>query len=274
MLTDTQIRKLKPEHRAYKKFDGDGLYVIVNPDGSKWWRFKYTFGGREKLLSCGTYPDTSLKLARKQRGDARQLLAANIDPSALRQSEKIATAQTFEAMAIEWLAAGCPGGRSKGVDVETVDQLRRRLKTYVFPFVGQWPISKVTTTEMLKLLRRIESNGTFETARRVRNVCSRVFRYAIATGRGERDPAGDLIGAIGAGKSSNFAALTDPKQIGALLRAIDGYQGQPVVMAALKLAPLVFVRPGELRGAEWTEFDLNAKEPEWRIPALRMKMGE
>ncbi len=274
MLTDTELRKLKPTTKAYKRFDGGGLYVLVNPDGSKWWRLKYVFGGREKLISLGTYPDTSLKLARKQRGDARQLLAADIDPSARRQEEKSAEAETFQDLATEWLAAGCPGGRGRGVDSKTVEQLRRRLKTYVFPFVGRWPIADITAPELLKVLRRIELRGTFETARRVRNVCSRVFRYAIAVGKGERDPAGDLIGAVAAGKPKNYAALTDPKEVGALLRALDEYRGQPTVAAALKLAPLLFVRPGELRAAEWVEFDLSGKDPEWRIPGTRMKMGE
>jgi len=274
MLTDSELRIAKPTDKAYKKFDGGGLYVIVNRDGSKWWRLKYVFGGREKLISLGTYPDTSLKLARKKRGEARQLLAENVDPSARRQAEKCAEAETFEALALEWLAAGCPGGRGTGVDSTTVEQLRRRLKTYVFPFVGRWPIADVTAPEMLKLLRRIESRGTLETARRVRNLCSRVFRYAIAAGKGDRDPAGELIGAVAAGKSKNYAALIDPKEVGGLLRAIDEYRGQPTVAAALKLAPLLFVRPGELRAAEWVEFDLSGKVPEWRIPGGRMKMGD
>jgi integrase len=191
-----------------------------------------------------------------------------IDPSAKRQAEKAARVDTFESVAREFL------GREQNVEDDTIAQLRHRLETYVFPHVGRWPIVDVTAPELLKLLRRIESRGTLETAHRVRSIIGRVFRYAIATGRTERDPAADLRGAIASAKTKNFAAITEPRHIGELLRAIDGYQGQPTVMAALRLAPLVFVRPGELRGAEWSEFDFQADHPEWRIPAARMKMGE
>lgn len=283
MLTDTKIKHAKPRKKPFKMFDERGLFLLIYPDridaetgkirrhGSKGWRFRYRYGGREKLLSFGNYPDTSLKLARAKRDDARQLLADNIDPSAVRQAEKLAQADTFEAIAREWLVAGCPGGRSKkGVSDNTGDQLRRRLTTYVFPYVGRWPMTDVTAPELLKMLRRIESKGTHETAHRVRSLCSRVFRYAIATGRADRDPAADLIGALTPASTTNFPGITQPKRIGELLRAIDGYDGQPSVMAALSLAPLVFVRPGELRAAEWCEIDLEAAE--WRIPAERMKM--
>jgi integrase len=283
MLTDTKVRSAKAREKPYKIFDERGLFLIVYPDridpetgkvvrqGAKGWRFRYKFGGREKLISFGNYPDTSLKLARSKRDDVRRQLADSIDPSAARQAEKHAHAHTLEALAREWLAAGCPGGRTrKAVSDDTTDQLRRRLVKYVFPYLGRWPIVDVTAPELLKVLRRIESNDKHETAHRVRSLCSRVFRYGIATGRAERDPAADLVGALTPTSAKNFPGITNPKRIGELLRAIDGYQGQPSVMAALELSPLVFVRPSELRAAEWSEFDLDGSE--WRIPATRMKM--
>lgn len=270
MLTDIKVRSAKPRAKPFKLFDERGLFLIVYPNGRRGWRFRYRFGGREKLISFGSYPDTSLKLARSKREDARKQLANNIDPSAQRKAAKISQADTFEAIAREWLDAGCPGGK-KGVNEKTANQLRRRIKNYVFPFVGRWPIADVSAPELLKLLRRIESDGKHETAHRVRALCSRVFRYAIATGRAERDPAADLTGALAPTNTTNFPGITGPKRIGELLRAIDGYQGQPSVMSALRVAPLVFVRPGELRAATWSEFDLPGKE--WRIPGDRMKMG-
>ena len=271
MLTVAQIRGLKPKDKPYKKSDGRGLYIIVNPNGSRWWRFKYQFGGREKLLSLGTFPDTSLKFARGKCDEMRKLLAGNINPSTKRQAEKIAQDDTFEAIAREWLKlTGNP--KSGSLMPGTVEQLRRRLEKYVFPSLGQQPIADIKPADLLKTLRRIESRGTHETAHRVRSLCGRIFRFAIATGRAERDVAADLQGARAPVKSQNFAAITEPKRIGELLRAIDGYQGQPVVMTALKLAPLLFVRPGELRAAVWAELDLDAAE--WRIPAERTKMGK
>lgn len=266
MLTDIALRALKPREKPYKKADTLGLYVIVRPDGARWWRFRYVWNGREKLLSLGTYPDTSLRLAREKRDDARRQLARGVDPSAARQAERQAQADTFEAVASEWL------NRNGHIGASTRSQYRHRLSKYVYPRLGRWPVADITAAELLKVLRRIESNGTIETAHRVRSVVSRVFRYAVATGRAERDPAADLRGAIASVKSKNFAAIVEPKKVGELLRAIDGYDGQPAVMLALKLAPLVFVRPGELRGAEWVELDLEAAE--WRIPAERMKMDE
>jgi integrase len=265
MLTDTALKALKPRGKPYKQSDSGGLYVLVTREGSRLWRFKYRYGGREKLLAIGAYPDTSLKLAREKRDAARTALAAGVDPSAQKQAEKGQLADTFEGIAEEWL------GKLK-LKADTVAQLRHRLRTYAFPHLGAKPVRTVTPAEVLDVLRRIERRGTHETAHRVRSLCGRVFRYAVATGRAERDPVNDLRGALVSAKAQSFAAITEPKAIGGLLRAIDGYQGQPAVMAALKLAPLLFVRPGELRAAEWNEFDLDAAE--WRIPAHRMKMGE
>lgn len=267
MLTDTALKLLKPQRKPYKRGDEKGLFVIVRPDGALWWRFKYRFQGREKQLSLGTYPDTSLKLAREKRDDARRLLAAHVDPSVNRQIEKAERSHTFETVAREWL------GKLQ-LSPDTVAQLRHRLETYVFLHLGRYPIKTIVAADLLRVLRRIEANGTHETAHRVRSVCSRVFRYAVVCEKADRDPAADLIGALVPVRGKNFAALTDPKEVGALLRAIEDYKGQVVVAAALKLAPLVFVRPAELRGAEWKEFNLDSEEPEWRIPAERMKMRE
>ncbi len=245
--------------------DGKGLFVLVNPDGSRWWRFKYRFAGREKLLSFGLYPEVPLKLARERRDEARAKVADHIDPSVERQAEKAARQDTFRAIADEWLK------QQRALGESTIEQLRRRLNTYVMPHLGNQSVGEIGAPELLRVLRKIETKGNHETAHRVRALCGRIFRYAIATGRAERDVAADLQGALISVRSTNFAAITDPRRIGELLRAIDGYQGQPSVMFALRLAPLVFVRPGELRGAEWAEFDLAGAE--WRIPAGRMKMG-
>ena len=264
-LTDARIRSLKPREKPYKVFDTRGLYFLIYPDGRRGWRFKYHYGGREKLLSMGSYPDTSLKLAREKRDEARSVLATKTDPSAKRQAEKRAQLETFEAVAREWLKRS---NNSEG----TIARAKRRLELFVFPYLGKTPISEITAQELLQVLRRIESQGKYETAHRVRSLCSRIFRYAIVEGWAERDVSADLRGALTTVKVKHLPAITDPKRIGELLRALDGYEGQPAVMQALRLAPLVFVRPGELRAAEWIEIDLDGAE--WRIPAERMKMNE
>ena len=265
MLTDKALQALKPREKPYKKADERGLYVIVRPDGALWWRFKYRWQGREKLLSLGTYPDTGLKAARAKRDGARAVIAGGCNPSAERQAEKAATADTFEALAAEWL------GKQQKLKPTTVEQLRHRLEKYAYPYIGRQPVASLAAPDVLVMLRRVESRGKHETAHRVRALVGRVFRYAVASGRAERDPTADLKGALTGKTSKHFAAITEKRGVGALLRAIDGYQGQPSVMAALKLAPLVFVRPGELRGAQWREFDFD--HAEWLIPGERMKMG-
>ena len=224
-------------------------------------------GGVEKLLSLGAYPDVPLKRAREKREDARKLVADGIDPSAKRQAERATQVETFEAIAKEWLEL-----QSKSLAVETMEILGTRLKSFLYPYVGSRPIASITAQELLAALRRIEARGKHETAHRVRSLAGRVLRYAVATGRAQHDVAADLKGALAPVKSRNFASVTEPARVGELLRAIDGYSGQPITALALKLAPLVFVRPGEFRGAEWSEFDLEGAE--WRIPAARMKMGE
>jgi integrase len=274
LLTKAEVEALKPREKPYKVGDGGGLYVLVTVDGSRLWRWKYRFGGKEKLLAVGQYPAMSLKLARENRNDAAALLASGVDPSAKKQADKAAAklgnAETFKAIAEEWLDAGCPPNKDSPPSAETVSQLRHRLKTYVYPYHGTAPIKSVTVQELHQTLKRIVHRGARETALRVRSVMSRVFRYAVATGRAERDPAADLKSALPSAIVQSFAAITKADEIGPLLRAIDGYQGQPSVMAALKLLPLVFVRPGELRNAEWKEFDLDAGK--WVIPSGRMKM--
>jgi len=268
VLNEARIRAIRPKDRPYKLFDERGLFLLVTPSGGRLRRFRYRLGGVEKLLTLGAYPDVSLKRAREKRDDARKLVADDVDPSAKRQAERTAQADTFEAIAAEWLTLQ----RTKLV-AETVSILEARLNTYLYPYLGSRAISAITVQDLLGVLRRIEARGKNETAHRVRSLASRIWRYAVATGRAERDITTDLRGALAPVKARNFAAIIEPARVGELLRAIHGYQGHGVVTAlALKLAPLVFVRPGELRAAAWSEFDLDGAE--WRIPAARMKMGE
>lgn len=267
MLSDPAIRNSKPREKPYKLSDAGGLYLLINPNGSRWWRLKYRVDGREKGLSLGVYPDVSLKQAREKRDDARKLLAAGIDPSAKRQAEKASRSDTFEAIAREWLSK-----QENKLAPTTFAKSEWMLQTFIFPRLGSRPIAKITAPDMLAALRRIEERGKHETAHRTKQKCGQVFRYAIATGRAERDVTADLRGALAPVVSEHHASIVDPSAIGELLRAIDGYSGQSVTRAALTLAPLVFTRPGELRKAEWSEFDLDAAE--WRIPGSRMKMGE
>jgi integrase len=266
-LTESRIRAAKPAERQYKLFDERGLYMLVTPPGGRLWRFRYRLFGREKLLSLGAYPDVTLKRAREKRDEARKLVADGIDPSARRRAERGARAETFEAVAREWLEL-----QTKALSPETISILGTRLRSFLFPYLGGRPIGMISAQEVLGALRRIEARGRNETAHRVRALAGRVFRYAVATGRAPHDVAADLKDALAPVKSRNFASLTDPARVGELLLAIDSYDGQPLTALALRIAPLVFVRPGELRAAEWSEFDL--ANAEWRIPASRMKMGE
>jgi integrase len=269
MLTESTIRTAKPADKPYKLYDERGLYLYVTKTGSKLWRKQYYFGGREKLLSLGAYPDVTLKRARERRDEARRQLADGIDPSATKRAEKVAQADTFAALAVEWLDM-----QRQKYKAKTLKKVEWILKDLLIPHLGSTPIRKINAPELLAVLKRLESRGIHETVRKTRQLASQVFRYAIATGRAERDPAADLKGALAPVVVKNHAALTDPVKVGELLRAIDGYSGHPATQAAFKLAPLLFVRPGELRAARWEEFTLDGKEPEWRIPAERMKMGE
>ena len=270
-LTDTAIRKAKPAGKPYKMTDGDGLYLLVNPNGSKWWRFDYRYAGKRKTLSMGTYPDTGLADAREKRDAARKMVAVRTDPGAQRKAEKAAgeerAANSFAVIAEEWLAK-----QASKMSPATYEKARWTFDTLVNPWVGSRPIADIDAPEILKLLQRIEERGAHETAHRTKQRCGQIFRYAIATGRARHDPTADLRGALTPVKVKHRAAITDPTKMGELLRAIDGYTGSLVVRTALKLAPLLFVRPGELRQAEWAEFDL--EHAQWRIPASKMKMRD
>lgn len=268
-LTDTALKAAKPREKPYKLFDERGLYLLVEPRGGRWWRFKYRIDGREKLISLGSYPDVPLAKARNRRDEARSQLADGVDPSAKRQSERAARSNTFEALAREWLSL-----QRKALSPRTYEKKLGWLETLLFPYLGKHPIAKISAQELLATLKRVESRGNHETAHRARSLAGNVFRYAIQTGRCERDVSADLRGALAPVVTTSRAALTDPVRIGELLRKIHAYHGQPTTEAALKLAPLLFVRPGELRAAEWAEMDLESKSPEWRLPAKRMKMRE
>ena len=266
-LTDTKARNAKPRDKQYKLFDNDGLFLLVSPTGGKWWRFKYRLGGKERLISLGTYPEVSLAQARGRRDEARKQVADGIDPSQARKTLKAAKGQnesTFEVVAREWHTKFTPTW-TPGHAIT----IRSRLELNVFPWIGKRPIIEIKAPELLMVLRRIESRGALETAHRIRVICGQVFRYAIATGRAERDPAADLRGALPPVKPKHHSAMTDPKKVAGLLRAIDGYQGSLVTRCALRLAPLLFVRPGELRQMEWAEIDFDAAE--WNIRAEKMK---
>jgi integrase len=269
-LSDTAIRNAKPKDKPYKLSDEKGLYLLINQTG-KYWRFDYRFNDKRKTLALGVYPDTTLAVAREKRAEARTLLANDVDPSLNRKIQKAANAErsanSFEAVAREWFAKYSPNWvASHG------DKILRRFERDIFPWIGKRPIADITAPELLSALRRIENRGAIETAHRVHQNCGQVFRYAVATGRALRDPSADLRGAIPPAKSRHHPSITDVNKIGELLRVIDGYQGSLITKCALKLAPLLFVRPGELRRAEWSEFDLEGAE--WRIPAEKMKMRE
>ncbi len=266
MLTDTRLRNLKPRAKLYRVADSAGLCIEVKPTGSKLWRYRYRVNSVAKMLSMGAYPEISLREARQRRDKARKLLQDGKDPSAERQAAKVdaakASANSFETIARRWLARQ---------DVAEATLIKNRwLLDLAIPEIGKRAITGITPREILTMLRKIESAGKLETAQRVKQKIGQVFRYAIIEGVAETDPTGSLRGALKAPKGRHHAAITEPKAIGALLRAIDGFEGQPVTLAALRLLPLVFVRPGELRHADWSEFDLD--EAVWRIPAEKMKM--
>lgn len=266
-LSETKVRTAKPKKSPQKLFDGGGLFLLVTPSGGKLWNLKYRFNGKEKKLSLGSYPEISLAEARQRREEARTLVANKVDPGEIKKAQlaaESAQADTFEVIAREWHSRFAPTWAKSHAG-----KIIRRFELYVFPWIGTKEITSISAKEMLEVLRRVEEKGIIETAHRIQQSCGRVFRYAIATGRAERDPTGDLRGALPPANTKHMASIIDPREIGGLLRAIDGYNGSIVTRCALQLAPLVFVRPGELRHAEWTEIDFDAKE--WRIPAEKMK---
>jgi len=270
-LSDSAVKHKKPTEKPYKVTDEKGLFMLVHPKGFKYWRFKYRFAGKEKLLAFGVYPDVSLANARDRRDEARKLLANGVDPGAVKQASKravqVAAENSFEAVAREWYAK-----RESGWVPSHSEKIIRRLERDIFPWIGQQPIAAITAPELLTVLRRIEDRGAIETAHRAYQNCGQIFRYAVATGRSERDPTGNLRGALPSIQAKNYAAIIEPKKVGELMRAIQGYEGSFVTKCALRLAPLVFVRPGELRHAEWAEINLELAE--WNIPAQKMKMRQ
>lgn len=268
MLTAIEVRNLKAKSKRYKRGDEKGLYLEVLPTGGKYWRMKYYMGGgKERYLSLGAYPEVSLKAARTLRDEARADVRNGVDPGEKRRLEREcrrgAEANTFGLIGAEWLATK---GKHWG---DSHRSRSKRLLEKDLAGVSSRPIGEVTAAELLRLLRGIESRGAADTAKRARQVASQVFRFAIASGRADRDPARDLEGALEAPKKIHRAAITDPHQVGPLLRDLWGYQGTPHMAAALKLAPLLFVRPGELRRMEWAELDL--ADALWTIPAEKMK---
>lgn len=269
MLTDVKLCALKPKAKVYRMADDVGLCVQVHPSGARYWRLRYRHAGKQKMLSLGKYPETSLSAARVKRDDTRKVIAEEVDPSTQRKMKRLTahlSAETaFEPVAREWLA-----GRGTLAHA-TWTKLEWMLGKYAYPFLGTRPVGDISAPELLALLRRIESLDKLETAQRLKQVWGPVFRYAIATGRAERDPSADLRGALKTIKTRHHASITDPVKVGELLRALEGFAGSLVVSCALKLAPLVFVRPGELLRAEWSEIDLDAAL--WRIPGDKMKIG-
>ena len=267
-LTATTIKTCKPKDKAYKLTDGGGLYLLVSPSGGKWWRFDYRFQSKRKTISMGVYPAISLKDARDRRDEAKKQLANGIDPAMVRKSQKHQQSQpnTFEAVAREWHDKFKPGWSDTHAS-----RLLRLLERDIFPWLGSMPVSDVSSPLLLQTIRRIETRS-LDTAHRAMQNCGQVFRYAIATGRQQNDPTHALKGAIPPIRDNHFASITHPEQIGALLRAIEGYKGEFITQSALRLGPLVFVRPGELRHAEWSEINLEIGE--WRIPSEKMKMGQ
>jgi integrase len=270
-LSDTAIRKIKPTGKPFKMADERGLHLLVTPSGGKLWRLKYRFEGKEKLISFGAYPDVPLVRAREKRDEARRILADGIDPSEHRKAHQAMRAEvngnTFEAIAREWYSK-----QLRSWSPRQAVKVSGLFEKNLYPWLGKRPITEIKAIELLATLRRMEDRGAVETARQALQCCGQVFRYAIATGRAERDITPDLKGALSKSKPKHYAAITDPVKVGGLLRAIDGYSGTLAVKCALKLGVLSFVRPGELRKAEWDEIDFDRAE--WNIPAERMKMDE
>lgn len=269
-LTAVQVKQAKPKPKPYKLADGKGLYLLVNPSGTRWWRLAYRYGGKQKTISMGTFPDTSLADARQNREAARKLLRDGIDPSAARQVEKEmqtrAAQDTFGAVAAEWLAKN----ESSWSD-STIKQNKSRLRRDILPYLGKRPIAEIHAADILQVAQRVAERGAHDLARRVLRIMKQVCQFGLITRRLQDNPAVGLSGALPTAKVRHMSAMTDPEAVAGLLRAIEGYEGEPITRAALKLAPLVFVRPGELRHAQWSEIDLEAGR--WSIPGKRTKMG-
>lgn len=270
-LTDTQIKQSQPKNKPYKLSDAKGLYVEVQPSGAKYWRLKYRFGGKEKRLALGVYPKVTLKAARKACELAKDQLEAGIDPSQAKKAKKAerfqALANNLEAIGREWHAQQS-GKWSESYAAKVLRAIERDL----FPYLGTLPLDDITPPQLLAVFRRVEERGATESAHRLKQTTGQIFRFGVATGRAQRDITPDLKGALSTHRKKHFPAITEPHKVGRLLAMIDSYEGTATVRAALKLAPLVFVRPKELRQAEWPEIDFD--KAEWRIPGSKMKMGE
>ena len=270
MLTDIAIRRLKPQDKPFKASDMQGLYLLVRPDGGRYWRMDFRHAGKRGTVALGVYPNVTLKEAREKRANARKLLEKGVNPSAYGKLTRgvgdISAGDSFNAVADEWLKKVAGEGRSE----ETIGKLTWILN-FARPLIGERPIGAVTAPELLTVLRTVEVRGRYETARRLRSTCGSVIRYAIATGRAQRDVTLDLQGALISPKVKHYASIVEPAKVGELLRAIESYEGQPEVEIAMRMVPHVFVRPGELRNAEWAEFDF--ERAIWTIPGEKMKMG-
>jgi integrase len=268
-LSALAVKQAKPKDKAYKIWDGGSLYLLVTTQG-KYWRFNYRFGNKRKTLALGVYPDIALADARKEHKVARQLLAEGVDPNTHKQAKRAASvdalANSFEVVALEWLDK--QGTKSKN----TLKRQNSFLKNDLFPYLGKRPIGDIKAPELLKALRKIESRGAIETAHRAKQLAGQIFRYAVATGRADRDPSTDLKGALAQPIETHFKSLTEPNEIAPLMVAIHNYQGTPAVTAALNLSPLLFCRPGELRHLEWSEVRFESAQIE--LPATKMKMKQ
>lgn len=269
-LSDAAVKNAKGRTKPYKLSDGKGLYLLVQPSGGKYWRFDFSYYGKRKTMSLGIYPVVKLAKARKAHEKARELVADGINPIQEKKREEqrkcLENSSTFEVVALELIEKK----RADKISDKYLKSMKSRLERYIFPHIGYLPIAEIDAPDLLDVLKRIESTGKLETCQRIKRVCGEVFRFGILTRRCSRDPAADLTGALATGKVTHMATITDPKGIAELLRAIDGYSGQFITLCALKLAPLLFVRPGELRHAEWNEIDIDGMI--WRIPAGKMKM--
>lgn len=267
-LNDTAIRNAKPKATPYKLSDGGGLFLLINTNGSRWWRYSYRFDGKQKTISLGVYPDVSLKDARVRHAEARKTLAQGIDPSVDRKLEKAARIEdrknSFEFLARDWVTT-----QLKLLTQSHRDRTLKRFEHYLFPWIGNQPIKSIKAPDLLDCLRRIQKLNKLETAHRTLQATGQVFRYAVQQGLATRDITVDLRGAIPAPTVKHMASLTEPDQVAGLLRAIEGFTGGLIVQHALKLAPLVFVRPGELRRAKWADIDLKAAE--WKYQVSKTK---
>ena len=268
-LFATTVANAKSQDRDYKLSDGGGLYLLVRANGAKLWRLNYRYLEKYRTLAFGSWPEVSLADARSRRDEARRLLASGLDPSHQQKIDaakaRIEENDTFKSVAVEWIAKN----EREGMAEITLNKIRWLLDK-AYPKIGTRPIAKITAHEVLLVLRSIEATGRYESARRMRSVLGRIFRYAVATTRAERDPTGDLRGALTVPKSKHLAAITTPNRAGELMRAIEGYTGHAITLYALRLSAHLFVRPGELRQAEWAEFDFDRSV--WNLPAEKMKM--